>query len=224
MKPTFNGKPYRGLIFDLDGVIIDTEPLHEEAKRIAYSDFGLLVPEILYREFRGRSDEDMAEFVTRTYGPPGLSHQDVLKHKHEIFEGFHDRIDTVAGVLEFIRIARSGFEKMAVATSATLKNQLYAFRRFGLGPYFDAVVTAADITRTKPHPDPYLTAAARLGLSPDACLVIEDSKNGILSAKAAGCAVAAITTSSSRIQLADAKADFTVDTFSELAMRLELKA
>lgn len=135
MQPYQKPRPFRGLIFDLDGVIIATEPLHEEAKRIAYSDFGLLVPGNLFGEFRGRSDEDMAEFVTRT----------------------------------------------------------------------------------KPHPEPYLTAAARLGLSPDACLVIEDSKNGILSAKAAGCAVAAITTSSTRTELADADADFTVDTFAELA-------
>jgi HAD superfamily hydrolase (TIGR01509 family) len=215
-------RPYRALIFDLDGVIIDTEPKHKEAKRAAFSRYGLAVPETLYDAFRGRSDEDMARHVVREFGPGDLDWSEVLALKHELFYGLEHGIEPVPGALEFIRAARGRFEKLAVATSATARNQRFAFDRFGLAPYFDAVVNAGDITRAKPHPDAYLAAVAKLGLPAEACLVIEDSKNGIASGKAAGCKVAALTTSFTRGELADADADYIVDGFAELADVLEV--
>jgi HAD superfamily hydrolase (TIGR01509 family) len=210
-------RPFRALIFDLDGVIIDTEPKHKEAKQAAFARFGLDVPEALYDAFRGRSDEDMARHVVREFGPAGLEWSQVLALKHELFYGLEHAIEPVPGALEFIRAARARFEKLAVATSATARNQRYAFDRFGLSPFFDVVVNAGDITHAKPHPEVYLAAADRLGLPAEACLVIEDSKNGIASAQAAGCKAAAVTTSFTRGELAGSGADFIMDRFEELA-------
>ncbi|MDB5049017.1 MAG: hypothetical protein JWO30_2088 [Fibrobacteres bacterium] len=215
-------KAFRALIFDLDGVIIDTEPKHKEAKRQAFARYGLAVPEHLYADFRGRSDQDMARHVVREFGPAGLSWAEVLELKHRIFSSLEDTIEPVAGALEFIRAARGRFEKLAVATSATERNQRYAFDRFALSPFFDAVVNAGDITHAKPHPEAYATAVAKLGLPAAACLVIEDSKNGIVSAKGAGCKVAAITTSFTHTELMDAEADYLVNGFAELARLLRL--
>ncbi|MDB5104248.1 MAG: hypothetical protein JWP91_1937 [Fibrobacteres bacterium] len=215
-------KTFRCLIFDLDGVIIDTEPKHKEAKRIAFAKHGLEVPESLYHEFRGRSDQDMAEHVVAHFGPEGLDWAEVLESKHQVFSSLEHNIELVTGVLEFIRAARDRYEKLAVATSATAKNQGYAFERFALAPYFDVVVNAQDLTHTKPHPEAYAATVAKLGIPAGDCLVIEDSKNGILSAKSAGCAVAAITTSFSRIELIDAEADYLVDGFGELAGLLKI--
>ena len=76
---------FRALIFDLDGVIIDTEPLHAEAKRITFEKYGIAVPERLYAEFRGRSDLDMVEHVVRELAGGALSALEVVSHKHEVF-------------------------------------------------------------------------------------------------------------------------------------------
>jgi HAD superfamily hydrolase (TIGR01509 family) len=215
-------KSFRALIFDLDGVIIDTEPKHKEAKRTAFSRYGLDVPESLYDDFRGRSDQDMAQHVVKEYGPADLAWGDVVDLKHQVFSSLEHTIEPVPGAIDFIRAARARFEKMAVATSATEKNQLYAFERFGLAPFFDAVVNAKDITHTKPHPEVFAAAVARLGVPAEDCLVIEDSRNGIVAAKGAGCSVAALTTSFTRVELLDAEADFLVDGFAELAALLNL--
>ncbi|WP_433928774.1 HAD family hydrolase [Sorangium cellulosum] len=215
---------FRALIFDMDGVIIDTEALHAEAKRLTFERYGIAVPERLYTEFRGRSDLDMVEHVVRELAGGALSPAEVVGAKHDVFRTLHEKIAPVEGALEFIRLARRRFERLALATSATRANQEFAFEKFALRPFFDVVVTSEDIGRTKPHPDPYLKAAEKLGMSPGACLVIEDSTNGVLSARAAGCAVAAITTSFSRDELKDARADMMVDSFPELASLLAIDA
>jgi len=222
--------PFHALIFDLDGVIIDTEPLHAEAKRITFEKYGLSVSENLYAEFRGRSDQDMVESVVREFSglsqpdssqpASSLSAAEVLNYKHAVFSTLQEKIAPIQGALEFIRSARRHFEQLALTTSATKKNQQFAFEKFNLQPFFDVVVTAEEITRTKPHPDPYLITTAKLGLNPESCLVIEDSKNGIQSAKDAGCKVVALATSFRRDQLQDTNADYIVESFSELAMLL----
>jgi beta-phosphoglucomutase len=217
-------RKFRALILDLDGVIIDTEPLHAEAKRIAFEKYQIGVPASLYAEFRGRSDQDMVEHVVREFAHPSVSAADVAGYKHDVFAALHEKIAPVEGSLEFIQLARRHFEKLAVTTSATKKNQQFAFERFGLHAFFDVVVTAEEIGRTKPHPDPYLKTTQKLRLSPEACLVIEDSKNGILSAKEAGCSVVAITTSFTSDELKEANADHTVESFAELASLLGLNA
>jgi HAD superfamily hydrolase (TIGR01509 family) len=211
---------FRALIFDLDGVIIDTERLHAEAKRAAFDKYEIKVPENLYAEFRGRSDRDMVEHVVREFAAASVAADEVLGYKHDVFRTLRAKISPVEGALEFVRLARGHFEKLAVTTSATKQNQQFAFERFGLQPFFDVVVTAEEINRTKPDPDPYLKTTEKLNLNPASCLVIEDSHNGILSAKSAGCAVVAITTSFSRDELRKANADYLVENFFELASLL----
>jgi beta-phosphoglucomutase len=213
-------RDFVAMIFDLDGVIIDTETLHARAKRIAFNRHGIRVPDRLYAEFRGRSDRDMVEQVVKTFGPVGLTPDVVLQHKHEVFNALGKQIQLVPGVMEFIGAARRRFAKLAVATSATRHNQRFAFERFGLDPFFDVVITAEDIVHTKPHPEPYATAARRLGFDPDSCLVVEDSPNGIVSATDAGCVVVGITTSFGADELAKAAPDYLVGSFSELATLL----
>ncbi|HWI63983.1 MAG TPA: HAD family phosphatase [Symbiobacteriaceae bacterium] len=212
----------KALIFDMDGVIIDTEPLHKEAKRAAFETFGITVPESCYLDFRGRTDEDFAENVGREFGLSPEQRREFLQRKHSCYASLKSRILPVEGALGFLRLVRPHFAKMAVTTSATPPDQQFAFSLLGLDSFFDVVINASDITKTKPHPEPYLTTVARLGYPAEACLVIEDSKNGILSAKAAGCPVAAITTSFSRDELLETAADVIVADFRQLAAHLHL--
>jgi beta-phosphoglucomutase-like phosphatase (HAD superfamily) len=93
---------------------------------------------------------------------------------------------------------------------------------FGLWPFFSAIVTSHDIVHGKPHPEPYLKTAEKLGVAPANALVIEDSVQGVRSGKAAGCRVAAITTSFPRERLLEVEADYVVDSYAELSELLAL--
>ena len=211
---------FRAILFDLDGVIINTEPLHARAKRIAFERYGIPVPDDMYAAFRGRSDKDMVEDVVQLLGPASLEWEKVLAHKDEMFNALEHEIELISGAAEFIASARNHFAKLALVTSATKRNQEFALRRFGLESFFDVIVTAEDITRTKPDPEPYLTAVSRVGVAAESCLVIEDSMHGIASATAAGCAVVAITTSFTAEELAEFNPRNIVNSYDELASLL----
>jgi beta-phosphoglucomutase-like phosphatase (HAD superfamily) len=96
------------------------------------------------------------------------------------------------------------------------ENQQRIFEIFNLSPYFSTIITGEDIINGKPHPEPYLKTAEKLGVAPANALVIEDSLNGVRSGKAAGCRVIAITTSFPREPLMELQADYVVDSFAEL--------
>jgi len=216
-------KQFTTIIFDLDGVIIDTEPLHARTKRMAFEHYGVSVPENLYAEFKGRSDEDMVRDVVEQFGPSSLEWREVLARKHELFNVHEGEIELIPGASEFISSARSHFDKLALVTSATRRNQEYALRRFGLASFFDVIVTGEDTTRTKPDPEPYLAAISRLDIAAKSCLVLEDSMNGVASANAAGCAVVAITTSFTAEELAEAKPHSIVSGYDELTSLLGMR-
>ena len=212
-------KKFTAIMFDLDGVIIDTEPLHERTKRMAFDQYGVTAPEDFYAQFIGRSDKDMVKGVVEQFAP-SLEWRDVLARKHELFNEMEGEIELIPGAAEFIAAARKCFDKLALVTSATRRNQQYALRRFELESSFDVIVTAEDIVRTKPDPEPYLTAVSRLGVPAETCLVIEDSTHGVASANAAGCAVVAITTSFTAGQLGNAGPQFIVSSYAELTSLL----
>lgn len=213
-------KQFTTILFDLDGVIINTEPLHARAKRIAFEHYGVPVPDDMYAAFRGRSDKDMVEDVVQLLGPSSLEWTKVLAHKDETFNALEHEIELIPGAAEFVASARNHFDKLALVTSATKRNQEYALRRFELASFFDVIVTAEDITRTKPDPEPYLTAVSRLGVAPKSCLVVEDSMHGVISANAAGCTVIAITTSFTAAELAEFNPQNIVNSYDELASLL----
>ena len=213
---------FRALIFDLDGVLLDTEPLHTRAKEMAFEEFGIAPPADLYDAFRGRSDADMVGHVVAELGPPGLSVAEVLARKHALFRTLHPEIEPVPGAREFLHRARRTFSQMALTTSATPENREFALARLGLEGFFDVVVDASHTPRTKPHPEPYLQTVARLGRRPPECLVVEDSTNGVLSGRGAGCAVAAITTSFTAAELSAAGAEEVIDDYAALASWLGL--
>ena len=212
-------KKFTAIMFDLDGVIIDTEPLHERTKRMAFDQYGVTAPEDFYAQFIGRSDKDMVKGVVEQFAP-SLEWRDVLARKHELFNEMEGEIELIPGAAEFIAAARKHFDQLALVTSATRRNQQYALRRFELESSFDVIVTAEDIVRTKPDPEPYLTAVSRLGVPAEACLVIEDSTHGVASANAAACAVVAITTSFTTEQLGKADPRYIVSSYAELTSLL----
>ena len=213
-------RAFTALLFDLDGVLIDSEPLHEEAKRIAFGRLGLTVPADVYVTFKGRPDAEVVAHVVATYGGGGFDVDAVIAAKQEAYRALAAHLPAVPGALELLAWCRPHY-RMALTTSAAPMNQRLAFERFALAPFFDAVVTAADTTRPKPDPQPYLLAAQRLGVDPAACLVIEDSLHGVHAGTGAGCTVAALTTSFAADELAAAGADAVFDGIAALQAWLE---
>ncbi|MFS8865622.1 HAD family phosphatase [Synechococcus sp. H55.9] len=217
-----------GLLLDMDGVIVDSEPIHARAGVIALQRCQIsldLAPISL--QFKGRTDQDMFEYLVEhlTDTPPAersLLVQRLIEEKAKAFGELLGEVPLVPGVLEFLAASRRRFSALALTTSATRRDQEQIFQRFNLHRWFDAVVTAEDIRRAKPDPEPYLKTAAKVGLDPSRCLVVEDSTHGIRAAKGAGCLAVGLTTAFTAEELRRAGADAVVNSFAELAALLSL--
>ena len=131
-----------------------------------------------------------------------------------------ERLPTIPGATEFVRALDAAGIPVAVATSATPENARLSILRIGLEGIFGAVITASDVTNGKPHPEPYLKAADRLGVSAAVCLVIEDSVSGIRAGKAAGAKCLALATTFPREVLAAQSPDWLVNRFADIPSEL----
>jgi HAD superfamily hydrolase (TIGR01509 family) len=204
-----------GLIFDMDGVLIDSEPLHKRAKELAFGEFGIVLSESVYDSYKGRPDATMLPEILRAKGWSTEKIQELSRRKRQIYEEIEHELQAVEGAVDFVRWAGSRY-RIALATSATARNRAATFRLLGIGDLFHAVVDASGHQRPKPDPEVFLIALDKLQLKADECWIIEDSVNGLRAAKAAGCFAVAITTTFDRELLSAAGADTVVDSFAEL--------
>ena len=208
------------VIFDMDGVLIDSEPLHEEAQRIVFARNQIDVPESVFTDFKGQTEEDVFEYVVRQFGNGSHVSGRLIAEKHAEYSRMIERMELIGGALDCLRFLDDRGHRMALTTSAVRNDQERAFERFGLGPFFQVVVTAEDVRRPKPDPEPYQITARRLGVEPRDCAVIEDSINGVRSARDAGCHVIALTTSISAQELDAAGASAVHDSFDTVIQEL----
>ena len=146
-----------------------------------------------------------------------------MEYHNNLYKAMLDQMRLIPGSREFIQKAHKKGFKLGLTTSALQENQQRIFEMFDLSPFFSAIITSQDIINGKPHPEPYLKTAEKLGVAPANALVIEDSVNGVRSGKAAGCRVVAITTSFPRERLTELQADYVVDSFAELERLLDFE-
>ena len=173
------------VVFDMDGVLIDSHPAHMSAWRQFFESLSLTVDEAdlafilegrtrneILRHFLG----DLSEFELADYG----------RRKDEIFRQIEGTIGPFPGVLDFLgRLERAGIRR-AVATSASEIRTASTIERMGLGGYFDAVVTSADVVAGKPHPHVYQLACERMNVLPQHAVAFDDAPSGVRSACSAG--------------------------------------
>ncbi len=199
------GDMLKGVLFDMDGVLVDTEELIACASVEMFRERGLEVKEEDFLPFVGTGEVRYLGGVAEKYGFP-LDLQEAKRRVYEIYDRLaHGNLQLLPGVKDFIERCREQGLKMAVATSADRVKMLINLREGGLSAEgFDALVTAEDVTHKKPAPDIYLKAAERLGLPPANCLVVEDAPAGITAGKRAGARVLALTTSFGEEELRDA--------------------
>jgi beta-phosphoglucomutase len=206
----------------MDGVLVDSEPLHKRAKELAFAEIGIVLPDSVYDSYKGRPDATMLPEILSARGLSSERIRELLRRKRQIYEGIEHDLQAVDGAADFVQWAASRY-KIALATSATARNREATLRLLGIGDLFHAVVDASGHQQPKPDPEVFLIALGKLRLQPDQCWIIEDSVNGLLAAEAAGCFAAAITTTFDKNTLVTAGANIVVDSFSELRALLETR-
>jgi len=196
----------QAVIFDMDGVLTDSEPLINAAAMEMFREKGLAVRPEDFIPFVGAGENRYIGGVAEKYNFP----LDILAAKKRTYEIYLDlvpkRLEAFPGAQPVVNACRLAGLRTAVASSADRIKIEANLRRIGLPPEsWDAIVTGEDVTRTKPNPDIFLAAARLLNLTPDECAVVEDAPNGIQAAKAAGmrCIAVAQTFPAAKLTAAD---------------------
>jgi pseudouridine 5'-phosphatase len=186
-------KPIDAVIFDLDGVLLDTEPLYTLATGAVVAEFGKTYEWALKRRVMGRGPLEAAQLVARELELP-ISAEEYLLRTDAALERLFETTPAMPGAAELLGSLASARVKLGLATSTG--ERLYALkaRRHAWLSHFGVVVCGDDpeVAAAKPAPDIFLVAARRLGVSPSRCVVVEDSVNGVLAAKRAGMQVVAL--------------------------------
>lgn len=207
----------KAVLFDMDGVIVDTEPIHKKAYFKMFEHFDLNVSEELYSSFAGASTQRVCNTVIDEFNLKiGADEMESVKRKY--FKNFFDNDEdfgTVKGVKELIEHYHNNEIVLILATSASHTTINMVFARFNLKPYFKAVISGTDLKESKPNPEIFIKAAELSGFPKNECIVIEDSTNGITAAHHAGIFCAAYN--GGKTQMQDySKANIVVTDFSEL--------
>lgn len=189
---------FKAALFDLDGVVFDTEPQYTEFWGAQCREFHPEHPG-LEHEIKGQT---LVQIFDRHFSGDLAYTQEIITERLNDFE-HNMRYDYIEGFEAFVRQLRSKGVKTAVVTSSNIvKMQAVYGRRSEFQELFDAILTSEDFERSKPDPDCYLKAAARLGAGIDECIVFEDSFNGLKSGRAAGMKVVGLATTNSAESIA----------------------
>jgi len=213
----------------MDGVLANSEPLHEEVEKETCLHYGLDIDMDAWSEFKGMTAEDIFRKLHRMHvlkhGDRDLpSVEELIAHKTNIFVDrvWDGAIDPIDGASDLVRWTYGHTDAQTLVTSSSRRVQQAVLRYLNLERFFDDVVTGNDVSLGKPHPEPYMKALARVGARAEESLVFEDSKNGIRSALGARCAVMAIVSPyHSRGELATVHPTYIVDNWFEVPRIIE---
>jgi HAD superfamily hydrolase (TIGR01509 family) len=211
--------PYHAVVFDLDGVIWDGEPLYHEAFNVVLAPYGHHVADTDYMEIIGLSVEAAWEWVRIRFSlneSPAVFYRayneavlELMKHPAEPLPGVRDLLSELRRRGTPVGLASASLRQWVDATLAGL----------ALEDAFDATVSASEVQRSKPAPDLYLAAAERLGVPPERCLAVEDTASGIAAAKGAGMIAIQIRAASTALPPLP-QADFVLDAYSQFDLSL----
>lgn len=177
----------KAVLFDMDGVIVDTEPLHRKAYFKMFDEVNIEVNEALYDSFTGQATLPICRSLCQRFNlseTPETLVSTKRKHFKYLFEN-DTSLNLLDGVHNLIQNYYENGLTLVLASSASMPNINRIFDRFDLNKYFKAKISGADLKASKPHPEIFIKAAALAQEDPKNCMVIEDSTNGIVAAKAA---------------------------------------
>lgn len=176
----------KAIIFDLDGVLIDSGPLWNKVMSKVLGEVGVPFGKNGIKKTNGFRTDDIVNYWFSRYPWRGVSMKDI---EGKIIKGVVERIKRegkpISGAVELVKIFAKKNLPIAIASSSQMEIINVAVEKISIGDYIKAIHSAEDERFGKPHPDVYITAAKKLGVKPESCLVFEDSLNGVLAAKAA---------------------------------------
>jgi HAD superfamily hydrolase (TIGR01509 family) len=177
-------KNIKGLIFDCDGTLADTMPLHDESWQEAFNKLGYKLPDDFIDRYKGIPSSDIVRKYNEEFSTD-LDPEETAAFKNSIVE---KKIPFAGPIREIVDIAIEHKDKlpMAVASGGNRVNVDNAIKAIGLEHHFNTIVTSNDDVKPKPDPDIFLEAAKRIGIEPENCLVFEDGDMGITAAQKAG--------------------------------------
>ncbi|WP_243031065.1 HAD family hydrolase [Thermus altitudinis] len=204
----------KALLFDLDGTLADTDPLHLWAWREALAPWGIGVDEAFYRKrISGRLNPDILQDLL---GLDGEAAAQIIEAKEARFRELAQDLKPMPGLLELLEEAQAKGLTWGVVTNAPKANAHHVLGALGLKP--PLLVLAEEVGRGKPHPLPYQVALKRLGLLPKEALAFEDSPSGVRSAVGAGITTYAILSGHPREALLEAGADRVIASFMDFLL------
>ena len=194
---------YKAILFDMDGVLIESEFLMRHSAILALAEYGIEAKHEDFVEFTGMGEDKFVGGVAEKYG-----HTYTFDMKEKAYDYFGANVKEMAhvpnGVKEMLQALHAKGFTMAVCSAADLRKVRYNIQAIGVDEsIFSALVTGSDVARKKPFPDIYLEGARRIGMEPKDCLVIEDAISGINAAHAAGMDAVGVPTTFSKEELAE---------------------
>lgn len=211
--------PLKAILFDMDGVIVDTEPLHRKAYFRMFSELGIEVTETFYAPFTGCSTQNVCSNIVEHYRL-GIGWEELAEMKRRYFKEFFDTdpdFNLLPDVLQLIEHYYQNGIKLVLASSAHINTINWVFEKFNLERYFIGKISGAELNESKPNPEIFIKAAILAREEIENCMVIEDSTNGILAAYRAGMFCVAYRSMNSKLQ-DYSKANIIVNSFSELRL------
>ena len=186
----------RGVLFDMDGVLADSEEYICRAAMMMFAELGYAVEPDDFKPFIGTGENRYIGGVAEKYGI-GVEIEKVKARTYEIYgEIIRNNLKPLPGAVETVSRCREQGLRLAIATSADRVKLEANLVELGIpASSFDAIITGLDVEKKKPFPDIYLMAAEKIGLQPEECLVVEDAATGITAGKRAGCRCLAVSSS-----------------------------
>ena len=208
----------KAVIFDMDGVIIDSEPMHYKVfMDYTSSKFGLKITDEEYNTFIGTTNDHMYSTLKRKYTIEGELALLIAEYEDKCDEFLlaSKMEKPIHGVDVLVKNLHQNKIKLALASSSPKKSIDMVLDMFDMNKFFDVKVSGREVTNSKPAPDIFLRAAELLNICPEECLVFEDSQNGVLAAKAAGMKCIAFCNPNSGKQDLS-RADMIIESFAEV--------
>jgi len=176
----------RAVLFDMDGVIAETEHVHIEAEKQTLLRYGVQITEDELHRYTGTTAKQMFMELIAKY-KLDTTYEKIFREKEQImFKLLEMDAQPVKGVIKLISDLKEKHVKIAVASSSHRRLVQYVLRKLEITQLFDSIISAEDVTHGKPDPEIFLMSAKRLKVSPAECLVVEDAKLGVEAAKKAG--------------------------------------
>ncbi len=209
----------KAVLFDMDGVIVNTEPLHRKAYFKMFEEFGINVSNELYNSYTGNSTKKVCDDLIERF-QLDKTREELIETKRKYFKDYFDNdpeFNLIEGVRDLIKHYYDNGIKLVLASSASVNTINWVFERFDLEKYFIGKISGATLKESKPNPEIFIKASEMANEPKENCMVVEDSTNGILAAYRAGIFCSAYKSFHSKNQ-DYSKANILVEDYEELRL------